>query len=177
MPGFTHLQVAQPVSFGHHMLAWREMLLRDRELCKKVGLEVQAKRILQRSTQSELRALPAKATSVEGVQPSLAILDEVHAARGRELYDTLSTACAKTASGLLLMVTTAGNDSAGLGYTFADLQFHVERFLSAAKMTPEQVFETMWATRDDWERILNYTIAAAAERLQKKAKSAAAGGK
>jgi argininosuccinate lyase len=29
MPGFTHLQVAQPVSFGHHMLAWYEMLLRD----------------------------------------------------------------------------------------------------------------------------------------------------
>ncbi|HEX7381537.1 MAG TPA: argininosuccinate lyase [Nevskiaceae bacterium] len=29
MPGFTHLQVAQPVSFGHHMLAWREQLLRD----------------------------------------------------------------------------------------------------------------------------------------------------
>jgi argininosuccinate lyase len=31
MPGFTHLQVAQPVSFGHHMLAWFEMLQRDRE--------------------------------------------------------------------------------------------------------------------------------------------------
>jgi len=31
MPGFTHLQAAQPVTFGHHMLAWLEMLLRDRE--------------------------------------------------------------------------------------------------------------------------------------------------
>ncbi len=30
MPGFTHLQVAQPVTFGHHMLAWFEMLERDR---------------------------------------------------------------------------------------------------------------------------------------------------
>ena len=29
MPGFTHLQVAQPVSFGHHLLAWFEMLERD----------------------------------------------------------------------------------------------------------------------------------------------------
>ena len=29
MPGFTHLQVAQPVTFGHHMLAWFEMLQRD----------------------------------------------------------------------------------------------------------------------------------------------------
>lgn len=30
MPGFTHLQSAQPVTFGHHLLAWAEMLLRDR---------------------------------------------------------------------------------------------------------------------------------------------------
>lgn len=29
MPGFTHLQVAQPISFAHHMLAWYEMLERD----------------------------------------------------------------------------------------------------------------------------------------------------
>ncbi|CAE6494422.1 Argininosuccinate lyase [Nitrosomonas nitrosa] len=31
MPGFTHLQVAQPVSFGHHLLAYHEMLQRDTE--------------------------------------------------------------------------------------------------------------------------------------------------
>ena len=30
MPGFTHLQVAQPVTFGHHMMAWFEMLKRDK---------------------------------------------------------------------------------------------------------------------------------------------------
>ena len=30
MPGFTHLQTAQPVTFGHHMLAYVEMLSRDR---------------------------------------------------------------------------------------------------------------------------------------------------
>ncbi len=29
MPGFTHLQTAQPVTFGHHLLAWFEMLIRD----------------------------------------------------------------------------------------------------------------------------------------------------
>jgi argininosuccinate lyase len=30
MPGFTHLQVAQPVTFGHHLLAYVEMISRDR---------------------------------------------------------------------------------------------------------------------------------------------------
>jgi len=31
LPGFTHLQTAQPVTFGHHMMAWFEMLDRDHE--------------------------------------------------------------------------------------------------------------------------------------------------
>ncbi|USE36533.1 argininosuccinate lyase [Endozoicomonas sp. SCSIO W0465] len=31
MPGFTHLQTAQPVTFGHHLMAWYEMLMRDDE--------------------------------------------------------------------------------------------------------------------------------------------------
>jgi argininosuccinate lyase len=31
MPGFTHLQTAQPVTFGHHMMAWYEMITRDIE--------------------------------------------------------------------------------------------------------------------------------------------------
>lgn len=30
MPGFTHLQTAQPITFGHHLLAWYEMLCRDK---------------------------------------------------------------------------------------------------------------------------------------------------
>ncbi|HHI77119.1 MAG TPA: argininosuccinate lyase [Gammaproteobacteria bacterium] len=29
MPGFTHLQTAQPITFGHHLMAWYEMLERD----------------------------------------------------------------------------------------------------------------------------------------------------
>ncbi len=31
MPGFTHLQTAQPVTFGHHVMAWYEMMSRDVE--------------------------------------------------------------------------------------------------------------------------------------------------
>ena len=31
LPGFTHLQTAQPITFGHHMMAWFEMLERDRQ--------------------------------------------------------------------------------------------------------------------------------------------------
>ena len=31
MPGYTHLQRAQPITFGHHLMAYAEMLLRDKE--------------------------------------------------------------------------------------------------------------------------------------------------
>jgi argininosuccinate lyase len=40
MPGFTHLQVAQPVVFGHHLLAYVEMLERDRERLRECRARV-----------------------------------------------------------------------------------------------------------------------------------------
>jgi len=40
LPGFTHLQVAQPVSFGHHMLAYVEMFSRDAERMGEVRRRV-----------------------------------------------------------------------------------------------------------------------------------------
>src|SRR5688500_5341397 len=40
MPGFTHLQVAQPVTFGHHLLAYVEMLERDRERLVEIRARV-----------------------------------------------------------------------------------------------------------------------------------------
>lgn len=40
LPGFTHLQVAQPVTFGHHMLAYVEMFSRDAERMQEVRRRV-----------------------------------------------------------------------------------------------------------------------------------------
>jgi argininosuccinate lyase len=40
MPGFTHLQVAQPVTFGHHLLAYVEMLERDGERLAEIRSRV-----------------------------------------------------------------------------------------------------------------------------------------
>lgn len=40
LPGFTHLQVAQPVSFGHHLLAYVEMFARDAERMAEVRRRV-----------------------------------------------------------------------------------------------------------------------------------------
>ncbi|MCZ6565072.1 MAG: argininosuccinate lyase [Gammaproteobacteria bacterium] len=40
MPGFTHLQVAQVITFGHHMLAWFEMIFRDRTRLQQCRVSV-----------------------------------------------------------------------------------------------------------------------------------------
>ena len=40
LPGFTHLQVAQPITFGHHLLAYVEMMRRDRERMQDVRRRV-----------------------------------------------------------------------------------------------------------------------------------------
>ena len=36
LPGYTHLQVAQPVAFSHHLLAWQEMFARDEDRLRDV---------------------------------------------------------------------------------------------------------------------------------------------
>jgi phage terminase large subunit-like protein len=105
----------------------RRMAQRDKELCKQLGIKVLANAIVQLRTQSILKSLPAKATSVEGVSLHCGILDEVHAQHGRALYDTLSTACTKRQQSLFLMVTTAGNDSAGVAF---EIHQFLERLLA-----------------------------------------------
>ena len=37
MPGFTHLQAAQPITFGHHLMAWFAMLERDLDRLQTVA--------------------------------------------------------------------------------------------------------------------------------------------
>lgn len=40
MPGFTHMQNAQPITFGHHILAWNEMLQRDYERLQECSARI-----------------------------------------------------------------------------------------------------------------------------------------
>src|ERR1700741_289365 len=76
MPGFTHLQTAQPVTFGHHLLAYVEMAARDR------GRFADARERLNESPLGAAalagtsfpidRAMTAKARPVKGAMANLA---------------------------------------------------------------------------------------------------------
>ena len=76
MPGFTHLQVAQPVSFGHHMLAYVEMFCRDAERLADVRKRV--------------NVLPLGAAALAGTSYPL---DRNLVARTLGMVDENGTAC------------------------------------------------------------------------------------
>ncbi|WP_157315051.1 argininosuccinate lyase [Chitinibacter sp. GC72] len=71
MPGFTHLQVAQPVTFGHHMLAYVEMLGRDAERLidtrKRVNRMPLGSAALAGTTFPIDRSITAKLLGFEGI--------------------------------------------------------------------------------------------------------------
>jgi argininosuccinate lyase len=71
MPGFTHLQVAQPVTFGHHMLAYVEMFSRDAQRMAQVRSRVNQLPLgaaaLAGTSYPLDRDMVAKSLSMEGV--------------------------------------------------------------------------------------------------------------
>ncbi|MBI3773348.1 MAG: argininosuccinate lyase [Gammaproteobacteria bacterium] len=71
LPGFTHLQVAQPVTFGHHMLAWYEMLQRDaarlRDCRKRVNVMPLGSAALAGTSYPIDREYTAKLLGFEGI--------------------------------------------------------------------------------------------------------------
>ena len=71
MPGFTHMQVAQPVTFGHHLLAWFEMLVRDagrlRDARQRMNVLPLGSAALAGTTYPIDRAYTAKLLGFDGV--------------------------------------------------------------------------------------------------------------
>ena len=71
MPGFTHLQTAQPVTFGHHIMAWNEMLFRDFERMadcrKRVNRMPLGSAALAGTTYPIDRTITAKLLGFEGI--------------------------------------------------------------------------------------------------------------
>jgi len=84
---------------------------------EKYGVCVSAHDIhLVSDTLSVFRALASEADSLEGKNPHLACIDELHAHPTRKLYENLESAMGKRDNNLLLSITTAGSDRLGVCY-------------------------------------------------------------
>ena len=71
MPGYTHLQRAQPITFGHHLMAYAEMLLRDRgrldDAVKRMNVSPLGSSALASTTYPLDREAVAAALGMDGV--------------------------------------------------------------------------------------------------------------
>jgi argininosuccinate lyase len=84
MPGYTHLQRAQPVTLGHHLLAWAEMLERDRARFAFAGAQAEPSPLGAGALAGSTLALPAPPNamrnSIDAVADRDFALDYLYAA-------------------------------------------------------------------------------------------------
>jgi phage terminase large subunit-like protein len=93
-------------------------LRRAPDLASGLGLRAEEHRLLCEA--GVMRPVTSIASSSEGANVSLAIVDELHAHPTRDLLDTLVTGCGKRKGAMLLVISTAPTDLAGVGYEVWD---------------------------------------------------------
>jgi phage terminase large subunit-like protein len=92
------------------------MALRNQGYCREFGVRPEERRIYVPETQSFIQAITKEGEANEGLNPHLAIIDELHAHKKRAVYDVLSLAMGARSEPMLWMITTAGDDLASVCY-------------------------------------------------------------
>ena len=87
-----------------------QMIRNDPELYAACEIIDSQKRIVHRKTGSVYRAISAEAYTKHGLNASRCIVDELHAAQTRDLYDVLASSMGARAQPLLIAISTAGYD-------------------------------------------------------------------
>jgi len=86
----------------------------------RFGIEVTAQAVVQLSSSSAFKALSAEGHTLDGLNIHLAIVDELHAHKTRDVYDVLETGIGKRPQSLLWTITTAGSNKHGVCYEVRD---------------------------------------------------------
>ncbi len=96
--------------------AARRMATLEPEFRKRFGITVWKDSVAVEATDSSLKALSAEANTLDGLNPHGAAIDELHAHRTRDVWDVMETAMGARLQALLLAITTAGVNRAGICY-------------------------------------------------------------
>jgi phage terminase large subunit-like protein len=94
----------------------RRMLINAPELVERFGVVIEEHQIKRPATGSVYKPLSREARAAEGKLPRLIVVDEVHVHPDRELWDNLRKTSAKRPDSVMLAISTAGNDTSGIGY-------------------------------------------------------------
>lgn len=93
----------------------RMMALRTTALCDAFGLQVWSKSITEPGG-GYIQTINSRGSTQDGHNPHLAVLDELHAHKDRQLYDVIDSAFGARINPLLWIITTAGFDTTGVCY-------------------------------------------------------------
>jgi phage terminase large subunit-like protein len=124
------------------------MARKSPDLMKALGVEVLAHSIIQQRSNSKFEALSAEHSSLDGLNIHLAVIDELHAHKTREVYDVLETGTGKRLQSLMWAITTAGTNRAGICY---EIRGYLTKILERV-VQDDAVFGCVWTLdpEDDW---------------------------
>lgn len=161
-------------------IVW-EMARRSKAFCDYFGVRVGAKTTMTLSvpaTGSKFAPLSADAHSLDGLNISFAVIDELHAHKTRAVYDVIDTATGARAQPLLFPITTAGVNLGGICHEKLD---YLHRVLEGA-IVDESLFglnytidaEDDWRDETSWRKANpNYGVSVEPGDLARKARAAA----
>lgn len=95
----------------------RAMAKANKSFLNATGTKVLANKIVHDSSNSFFKALSADSNTLDGLQPACALIDELHAHKNRKVFDVIDSAMSKRPDSLLFVITTAGFDTSGIGYS------------------------------------------------------------
>jgi|GEM_PF-596552 len=98
------------------MLVWEDAvkLLRTSSLMSRGKFRERHKRLIHIPSSSEWRPLGSDKSTLDGLRPDFALMDELHAWKKRDLWDVINTAFSAAFSPLVFQITTAGDDRKGI---------------------------------------------------------------
>ncbi len=94
----------------------QQMARMDGEFRSRFGVEVLTHSILVKDTASKCKPLSAEGSTLDGLNVSCAVIDELHAHKTRAVHDVLDSATGSRGQPLIWKITTAGSNRAGVCY-------------------------------------------------------------
>jgi phage terminase large subunit-like protein len=126
----------------------RHMALRTPRYRERFGVQVSRHALVVDAAASSFVALSSDYDSLDGLNPHLATVDELHAHKNRALWDVLETAMGSREQPLLLAITTAGGNQTGICY---EVRSYVANILETEGLDDDSVFGIIY-TADDPEK-------------------------
>lgn len=125
--------------------AAKTMAERSPELREAFGVDVLAHSVTVEGQAGALQALSADANSLDGLNVHVAVVDELHAHRTREVWEVLETGTGARRQPLVMAITTAGTNRTGICYEQRD---YVTKILKGT-VVDETYFGIIFTIDDD----------------------------